>query len=80
MYSDLDLNLYTDGDKYFLTAYGRDEYGQLDTTTYLTVEINDGDYKAFTDDDDSWYGDGSFEYKALLVTFILYQLELRKNA
>ena len=78
MYTDLDLNLYTQEvlsrTVYWLSAYGRDEYDQLDTANYISVEISESDYKAFTDDEDAWYGCNAPEYKALLVTFILYQL------
>ena len=73
-YTDLEMNLYQNGEHYCLTAYGRDEFNELDTSNYITVEISESDYKAFTDDDDSWYGSGAFEYEALLATFILHQL------
>lgn len=74
-YSDLEMNLYIgDNDECFLSAYGRDEHDQLDTSNYLTVEIAESDYRCFTSDDDAWYGSGDHEYEALLSTFILYQL------
>jgi hypothetical protein len=78
-YSDLEMNLYANGNHQFITsyhlsAYGRNEYDQLDTANYITVEIAESDYRCFTSDDDAWYGSGDREYEALLSTFILYQL------
>lgn len=81
-YTDLDLNLYSDdhpqGDLYYLTAYGRDEHDQLDTSNYITVEISKSDYRAFTDDDDWWCGSGCSEHEALMSVFILYLLQAKK--
>ena len=73
-YTDLEMNLYESEHGYYLTAYGRDEFNELDTSNYIPIEISESDYKAFTDDDDAWYGSGDREYEALLVTFILHQL------
>ena len=79
-YSDLEMNLFIcegdedQADTYHLSAYGRDEHDQLDTSNYITVEISSSDYRAFTDDEDFWCGSGAYEYEALLSTFILYQL------
>lgn len=83
MYTDLDLNLYSNGNHQFITtyhlsAYGRDEHDQLDTSNYITVEISESDYKAFTDDDDWWCGSGCKEHEALMSIFILYQLQAKK--
>ena len=71
---DLEMNLWTDGDNYCLTAYGRDEFNELDTKHFITVDITESDFRIFTADDDAWYGDGDFEYKALLATFIIQLL------
>ena len=84
-YTDLDLNLFVsennDGDEiYCLSAYGRDEHDQLDTSNYITVEIASSDYRCFTDDDDWWCGSGAPEYEALLQTFILYQLNKKAES
>lgn len=80
MYTDLEMNLYESEHGYYLTAYGRDEHDQLDTSNYITIEVSESDFNAFTDDTDAWYGSGDREYEALLSTFILYQLnEKAKN-
>ena len=83
-YSDLEMNLYENGNHQFITtyhlsAYGRDEHNQLDTSNYITVEIAESDYRAFTDDTDAWFGSGDLEYEALLYTFILYQLNKKAS-
>jgi hypothetical protein len=78
-FTDLEMNLYQDGERCCLTAYGRDEHDQLFTSDYITVEISESDYRCFTDDDDAWYGSGDREYEALLATFILYQLNEKAN-
>jgi hypothetical protein len=79
MYTDLDLNLYAGEFGYYLTAYGRDEHDQLDTSNYISIKISESDYKSFTDDEDAWYGCNAPEYKTLLQTFILYQLNKKAN-
>ena len=78
MYTDLEMNLWTSGNAYWLSAYGRDEFNELDTANYSSVEISESDFRIFTDDDDAWYADGDSEYQALLATFILYQLNKKE--
>lgn len=78
-YSDLEMNLYESEHGYYLTAYGRDEHDQLDTSNYITVEVAESDYMAFTDDMDAWFGSGDREYEGLLSTFILYQLNKKAS-
>lgn len=83
-YTDLDLNLYQNGEHQFITtyhlsAYGRDEHDQLDTSNYITVEIAESDYRSFTDDDDWWCGSGCSEHEALMSVFILYQLNKKAS-
>ena len=83
-YTDLEMNLFIrlgdedQVDTYHLSAYGRDEHDQLDTSNYITVEISKSDYKAFTDDEDAWYSAGAYEYEALVSIFILYLLQAKK--
>lgn len=85
-YTDLEMNLFIlqgdedQPDTYFLSAYGRDEHDQLDTANYISVEISQSDYKAFTDDEDAWYGSGAYEYEALVSIFILYQLSKKAES
>lgn len=83
-YTDLSLNLYCDdyaeGDLHYLSAYGRDEHDQLDTSNWITVEISKSDYEAFTEDSDAWYYSGCDEFDALLAVFILYQLEKKAES
>lgn len=85
-YTDLEMNLFIrEGDEdqpntYHLSAYGRDEHDQLDTSNYITIDISKSDYEAFTDDDDFWCGSGAYEYEALLATFILYQLNKKAES
>jgi hypothetical protein len=78
-YTDLEMNLYAGEFGYYLTAYGRDEHDQLDTSVYISIKIAESDYRCFTSDDDAWYGSGDREYEALLATFILYQLNEKAN-
>lgn len=78
-YVDLEMNLWTDEEHCYLTAYGRDEFNELDTKHYISVEIAESDYRIFTADDDAWYSEGDLEYNALLGTFILYQLNKKAN-
>ena len=83
-YTDLEMNLYIrqgdedQADTYHLSAYGRDEHDQIDTSNYITIEISKSDYQAFTDDDDWWCGSGCIEHEALTSIFILYQLHNKK--
>lgn len=85
-YTDLEMNLFIregdedQADTYHLSAYGRDEHDQLDTSNYITVEIASSDYRCFTDDDDWWCGSGAPEFEALLSTFILYQLNKKAES
>lgn len=83
-YTDLAMNLFLDdhpqGYLYYLTAYGRDEHDQIDTANYITVEISESDYRAFTDDEDWWCNSGAPEFEALLVTFITYQLSKKAES
>jgi len=78
-YTDLEMNLWTDGDTCWLSAYGRDEFNELDTQHFISVEIAESDYRIFTADDDAWYAEGDREYQALLGTFIIYQLNKKAN-
>lgn len=77
-YSDLCLNLFIRDNKCFLSAYGFDEHDQLDTSNFITVEIADSDYRCFTDQEDAWIDLLDSQFKNLMETFILYQLNAKK--
>lgn len=74
VYTDLDLNVWSDGEKCFISVYGADEFDQVDTSNFITVEIPRDDFKWFTDGEDAWFGASAPEFPALLSTFVLYQL------
>lgn len=79
MYKDLDINIWTDGEGFYISVYGVDEFDHVDTSNFVTVEIPEDDYKCFTDDEDAWFGAMAPEFTALLSTFALHQLIAKKG-
>jgi hypothetical protein len=61
-------------------VYGADEFDQVDTSNFITVEIAESDFGIFSNgDDDAWFGATAPEFPALLSTFVLYQLNEKAN-